>query len=210
MVEPIRLGCVLPKGMACTEPGVSALTKRRKLRSDQHGRRYCHEKQRAMSQVKPIVVQTFRDLWEGKADWPLLLHGPAGTGKTCAALCLCDLTAGVYRTVMEFCNRVRLAERGELLDEGTHAEGRVTPSMIWSWWSGAQLAVLDELALRRDVSDYQYEVIKRAIDLREDRPAIYISNVAPDDLRRVYDDRIASRCCAGTVLELAGTDRRLL
>jgi hypothetical protein len=39
--------------------------------------------------------------------------------------------------------------------------------------------------------------------------AIYISNLEPEAIARVYDDRIASRLLCGTWYKLDGEDRRL-
>ena len=62
------------------------------------------------------------------------------------------------------------------------------------------MTVLDELGTRQQVSDFQYEVTKKAIDTREGRPAIVISNLSLTALAKVYDDRIAARLSEGTVV----------
>jgi chromosomal replication initiation ATPase DnaA len=38
---------------------------------------------------------------------------------------------------------------------------------------------------------------------------VYISNATPDEIARLFDDRIASRLVAGTAFEVAGPDRRV-
>jgi hypothetical protein len=47
----------------------------------------------------------------------------------------------------------------------------------------------------------------RAINARG--VAVYVSNVAPNELASMYDDRICSRLLCGTWFELKGPDRRL-
>ena len=74
--------------------------------------------------------------------------------------------------------------------------------------SGRQL-----LDLPRGVAgELEYNAVRRFADSREqmaDRRAIYISNVSADDIRKIYDDRVASRILCGTWFELSGEDRRL-
>ena len=135
----------------------------------------------------------------GKAKWPLYLHSPVGPGKTFAALCLCDFAhTAIYHTVDNLCNRIL---RNVPLE--TDAE--------WSRIGSKALAVLDEIGERERVTDLHYTVLKQFLDTREllaGRVGIYISNLKPDDLPKLYDDRLVSRLLAGTVFELTGPDRR--
>lgn len=73
----------------------------------------------------------------------------------------------------------------------------------------AGLFCLDDVALR-EPSPSQYEALYAVINLRHKKPAIYTSNIGPLDLRKVYDARISSRMLAGTWIEMAGEDKRLL
>jgi len=166
-------------------------------------------KARRADGIEPGLRAKLRDVWECRSHWPVFLHGAAGTGKTSIALVALDATRGTYSTVAELCERVRKATLGELVDYGTHGESRVTPDDVWRGWAKADLAVLDELGTRDRVSDFAYDCVKRALDEREGRPLIVISNIGPAALRRLYDDRIISRMCCGTVLEVGGPDRRL-
>jgi len=75
-------------------------------------------------------------------------------------------------------------------------------------WNDANLIVLDEIGSRSQVSDHHYETLKRALDDCEGRPLVLISNHDLETLERIYDDRIASRIAAGTIVQLNG-DRRL-
>lgn len=133
----------------------------------------------------------------GRAAWPLFLHGPAGTGKTCAALCVCD--------------RVEYAQ---FWTPEELADGIVRGGMddAWRRLRECDLAVLDELGARERVGDLHYQAVKRFADCREEngrRVAVYVSNVRPERISDLYDDRVASRLLCGTWFELAGKDRRL-
>lgn len=129
--------------------------------------------------------------------WPLFLYGATGRGKSCAALCVGDAskTGCVYRTVPDMLDQVRAVSYGEakrLTESASHR---------WLWWRGWQthpVVILDEIGARKEVSDYHYECVYRAIDCRQDRPSIFISNLNHGELRRVYDNRVASRLAAGT------------
>ena len=46
---------------------------------------------RRLADVDAGLLGTLRGLCAGKLRWPLFLHGTVGTGKTCAALALCDV-----------------------------------------------------------------------------------------------------------------------
>lgn len=137
----------------------------------------------------------------GYDSWPLFLYGPAGTGKTCAALVLCDHYLGQYWKLDDLCSELR-ADIKRNKDDQREWD-------IWDCWSRWQLAVLDEVGVRDHPSDFEYGVVKRCIDLRSGKPLIVMSNVDIDEIERLYDDRIASRMSAGTVVRLQGEDRRL-
>ena len=140
--------------------------------------------------------------------WPLLMVGNVGAGKTCAALALLDHVSGTtqYHTAADLTDRLRRATAKELESEQGYL---IFPGDIWGLWRVAELVVLDELGSRETVSDWQYECVKRAIDEREGRPAVFISNLLIEGLVRVYDDRIASRLACGTVVKFDGPDRRM-
>lgn len=150
-----------------------------------------------MALVDDMLKQVLRDLATGKACWPLYLHGPAGGGKTSAALALCDFAkTACYETPDTLADKVMA---GDLA--------------LWDWIAGTDLAVLDELGARDRVGDLHYSAVKRFADARETRAAgnriaVYVSNLTPEQLHRTYDDRIASRLLCGTIFHLKADDRR--
>jgi hypothetical protein len=144
------------------------------------------------------------DVVSGKRPWPLVLCGGPGVGKTCASLYLADRCRGLarYTTFGALTETVRRAKCGELWDEGSHAETRLYPEDVWERWQRATLAVLDELGVRGDPSEFAREVLTEAIDRRFCRPLVVASNLDLDRLAGLYDDRVASRLAAGTVVNL--------
>ena len=165
---------------------------------------------RTIELIDPSLRTIIRSLVSGVLPWPLFLHGPVGTGKTCAALCLLDRAKGIYQTVGQLCDQVNLARSGRL--ESPTIEGRgglVFPERLWVIVSRAPLMVLDELGLRSSVSDAHYEAVKECVDHRLGKPFVVISNLPLAEITRIYDDRIFSRLASGTVFELGGPDRRL-
>lgn len=146
---------------------------------------------REMSQVDERLQALFRALCRGEAPWPLLLHGPAGTGKTSAALALCDFAAtACYHTLDQLCDQI------------------MSHDADFDWIAGKALAVLDELGTRNRASDLPYSAAKRFADARYGLPTIYVTNLRPSQLVEAFDDRVASRVCCGTWFCLDGDDRR--
>ena len=129
--------------------------------------------------------------------WPLYLYGPTGIGKTCAALWLVDQNpTSAYLTT------------DKLVDEVYQQE-----SIVWQTATEWLLLVVDEIGSRsKDEDGYAWQrekaAVKRMADLREYLPTVWISNKPPEDVRRLYDDRIYSRLCSGTVIRMEGPDRR--
>ncbi|GMU22572.1 MAG: hypothetical protein AMXMBFR13_26570 [Phycisphaerae bacterium] len=159
--------------------------------------------------IDPELRQTIRDLCEAKARWPLMLTGPAGTGKTRAVLCLVDaVRESQYFVMADLCRELIRLDREEVYFPGARG-GRKYPEHVWEEIERAKLIVLDEIGSRQQVSDFHYETLKRVIDAREDRPFVAISNLSLGELAKVYDDRIASRLAAGTLFVLDGEDRRI-
>ena len=79
---------------------------------------------------------------------------------------------------------------------------------LWQLVAHYNLVVVDELGCRRQVSDWEYSVVKRVADLREQKATVWISNHPPERIRALFDDRIASRLLCGTWFALEGHDRR--
>lgn len=146
-----------------------------------------------MSQVKPSLRDKLRELASGERKWPLFLFGDTGAGKTSAALALAD-----------FCE---LAFYDEL---DTLCDSVMNHTIDWDLIGWADLAILDEIGVRTKATDLHYTTVKSFWERRKRREqrTIYISNIQPQGIADVFDDRIASRLLCGTVVELTGDDRR--
>lgn len=174
---------------------------------DNPSRRRSLEVSRAWGLIeKPIAEAIWDCIYHGMTPWPLVLTGPPGTGKTCAALCVLDLVRGYCysQTLDGACKELIAAMKGEV----PGAPSIDSEIAWWDRWKQAECTLLDEIG-QRNPSDYTFEVVKRAIDARHGRPAIFVSNLPLAQLRNAYDERVFSRLNAGTAIEMAGRDRRV-
>lgn len=151
--------------------------------------------------MHPKAAGLFTKVVDGELPWPLTLIGLPGTGKTCAALCLLDrvIASRIYTTAEQWCERVT---------PYSDVDRDISPGEWWRSWADARITCMDELGARERVSDFQYATVKRAIDERMDKAAVWISNLPVSELESVYDRRITSRLAAGTVITFDGPDRR--
>jgi len=153
--------------------------------------------------IHPELSKVIGDACEGSTAWPLTILGDAGTGKTCAALCLLDRIYGPrrYITTADLVFNMNLHRRSDTPNKERE---------FWEHWRSCDLVVLDEIGSRDEVSDSHYEIVKMAIDRRQDQPAVFLSNHTIPQLANIYDDRIASRLQAGTMFDMADwPDRRV-
>ena len=173
------------------------------LHSEPVGKIIQSEISRNADLIQPKLGKVLWDACNGATAWPLTILGDAGTGKTCAALCVLDRVYGPrrYTTTAELVFDLNLLRRS---DNPSRERG------FWEHWRGCDLTVLDEIGARGEVTDSHYEILKLAIDRRQDQPAIFLSNHTIGQLADIYDDRIASRLQSGTVFDMAGwPDRRV-
>lgn len=174
---------------------------------------------RVISGIAPEIRTGMREVVAGRSRWPLVMLGPAGLGKTSAALCMLDVSRGtaVYETAATLTDTFRWAELGKLSGQ-QDSPGRLdfgwenstpTAALLLKRIEVASLVVVDELGCRDKVTDHHYETVKKVIDRRAGKPLVVVSNLAAKALAAVYDDRIVDRLWAGTVIEFAGKSRRL-
>lgn len=144
-----------------------------------------------IERIPPQLRQLLEALLDGQQRWPLYLYGPAGVGKTYAVYwAINQVPSSLY---------VRFDAVADVAWE--------REASLWYYLWKLSLVAVDEIGLR--TSDRDFLALKRAADLREGRPAIWVSNLSPKELERVYDERIVSRLCCGTVLQVVGPDQRM-
>lgn len=152
---------------------------------------------RSWGRVQRGFVDVCKRLTAGLAPWPLFVHGDVGTGKTRAGLCLCDIVPGALYWPTDLVSAVAFKP----------------DDFVWEAARNASLIVVDELATANHCNDYEYNGLKRLLDIRDrgdGRVGVYISNLPPDRLRQYFDDRIASRLLCGTIYEFGGNDQRMV
>lgn len=160
--------------------------------------RYSKGVPRSIDRVDPTLRRTMKGCLDGELPWPVYLFGPVGSGKTSAALCVVDHVNGsLYTGVADWCDQL---DRARNMDSGVFG--------LWERASESSLTVLDELGTRERPSDARWEVVLRFSDRREWKPAIYVSNLTPEEFRTFYGERIYDRVRCGTVCELGGSSRR--
>lgn len=137
-----------------------------------------------------------------QSEWPWYIHGAAGRGKTFAAAWiylrwpaggLCAPTWFDAGTIIRALTAARADGGG----------GRITNTV-----QDAGLIVVDDLGTR-DPTGPQLDALKALIDARGSRPMIVTGNLSPEEMAVKLDERIASRLCAGIVIEVKGEDKRM-
>lgn len=184
----------------------AALTPRQAPRKD-----WLPAKAREVAMIDPPVWSVLRRAAAGEVRWPLVLLGAPGVGKTCAALCLLDLVGGFYFAAADLAEQLLQAQKGRV----STIEGRETvwPERVWRELGRCALVVIDEAngagTSAAWLREHHHECLKKALDVRECKPLVCVSNLDLGRIEAVYDARIASRLAGGTVLALDGQDRRL-
>lgn len=155
------------------------------------------------------VADAIRDCAEGRCPWPLTMVGVTGSGKTCAALAMCDHFGGVIETMADFAMALCAVRRGESSRTlGNSVTHKIREPEFWQEWRECNLAVLDDVGGRKTISDLQYDALKLALDKRHGLPLVITTN-SISHIKSTYDARIWSRLAGGTVVELEYKDRRL-
>lgn len=189
-------------------------------------RRACDDVPAADPELCPVgLLDCIQEAAERK-HWPIYIQGPTGIGKTCTA-------AVVFRRAIEKA-LARADQSGESLVwprwtrwesffDTLHAirrtgswpvvteDGRTFDCRESSWWdrfSGHRLVVLDEIGLQRQGPE-RVEAMLEFLERRRRRPLLITGNLSRPEVEARYDQRVASRLWAGSVIEVSGQDRRV-
>ena len=170
------------------------------------------------AEVSPNLQRTLRAAIREKR-WPIVMHGPTGTGKSCASACIYrrwatrsgTLKPAFWYRLEEFVRDIQKCRMNRDNLVMHHVDGKSvyrTEAKLWEFATDVSaLWCLDDFGTR-EITDAAFDVVFEFIDRRAGKPTIVTSNL---DLRRItdlYDDRIADRLRAGTVIELTGDSRR--
>lgn len=150
-------------------------------------------------------------------EWPVLMFGPTGRGKTCAMACvylalperfmaLWFDTGELLQRLME-CRRSKTGNITRYTQDGiavTESEFDIKRKM-----NDAHYVFFDDVGVT-DPTEAKRGAFEEIINLREGKPTFYSSNKSEAELADIYDMRIVSRLFSGTPIEVkSGVDRRL-
>ena len=144
-------------------------------------------------------------------QWPLLLFGPPGVGKTCAALAFLDMAGGIteYQSLRSLMDEDDARGKGLVKESTVTARDRtLTMREFWKNWKAANLVVLDEVGFRPTAPNFEESRLQKALDERAGYPMIMVSNCDPDELAGIYGERVMSRLMSGSAYWYYGEDRR--
>lgn len=144
----------------------------------------------------------------------IYLFGLAGRGKSCAAAsvyCHWPEKAVEWHESAEVVRRIitgRMSPTGHGVKFVHGQSYEDWPRDILRRIDAASLVVFDDVGVR-DPSEAGFECWLDIINRRAGKRTLYTGNLTPDQLSEVYDARVASRLCSGTVIRMNGEDRRL-
>lgn len=135
--------------------------------------------------------------------WPLLLYGPAGSGKTCAAAVVAIAwdRESIFHAPKIFFASASWVIRALSMHENSRP--------LLNSLRDCSLVILDDIATR-SATDAAADALLLILNLRARKPMIVTSNHGPKSLETAFGDaRIASRLMAGAMIEFPDKDKRL-
>lgn len=159
-------------------------------------------------QVPTKLADAFRQCRLGAAPWPLFAWGKVGTGKSRFGLVASDWYGGRLVDFSAIVDEFKAVRCGTFLDPFKTVDCVMSESSWLERIAGYRLLICDEIGTRES-SEHARETVTRILNARECSPLVLISNLSPVEIARVFDERVSSRFCAGTVVRVDGEDRRL-
>ncbi len=151
----------------------------------------------------------FNECRKGRSPWPLLVAGSVGIGKTRFCLLVNDYYGGRYDELSILADEFAMVRRGEFRDLRWTTQPKVFERDWLNMMRDERIVIVDDIGRREDESEHVRDTLIRILNSREGgRPLVLVSNLDAETLAKVYGDRIASRMNAGTVMDLAGKDKR--
>ena len=146
--------------------------------------------------------------------WPLILAGSVGTGKTCAAAVIygCFGQLPMWYRADDLLMSMAIGRSGSVRVEAMNDLGELVTSEIqYNKFVGRitnrSAVFLDDLGTRKS-SEATYQALFDLLEWRKGRPLIITTNKTLAELAALYDDRIADRLAAGSVVKFTGPSRR--
>lgn len=153
------------------------------------------------------VCKNFAENFNGVGNG-IFMMGATGLGKTHLSLAIANevIKKGfcvIYGSVTEFLNKLR---QEQFSNGGYHDVSDDTMKLLCS----CDLLIIDDLGAENS-SEYTLSQLYEIVNTRQNRslPMIINTNIANDQLRERYKDRICSRLLSMTVLLFDGRDNRL-
>lgn len=160
--------------------------------------------------MNPDLLATMRDSFQAGA-FPVYLAGAVGCGKSfTAALVYARWTGSV--SMFRYCDLISdaiTAEKyGEIIrtnDDGQAIE--MTRGQWWRWLENVGLLIIDEIGTGMS-HEWRKEMLWNVLEIRKGRPLLMTGNILLNAIGEQFDARIQSRLIEGTIIEVAGPDRR--
>lgn len=151
-----------------------------------------------------------------RREWPILLFGPTGRGKSCAMACVYMALPIEFMTLWfdtgELLQRVmECRQKGHSIRE-TQSGFTVTESEfdIKRKIKSADYVFFDDVGVKAP-TETQRAAFEEIVNLREGKPTIYSTNKTAAEMADLFDMRIVSRIFRGTPINVkSGDDRRLV
>lgn len=164
-------------------------------------------------QMDGAVLQEIRTLKQTR-KWPLLLTGDVGTGKTCSAVCLYNAyqTLPMWHRSDDLLLAMSLGRNGGVQVETFNEYGELYRKAIpYSDFIGRVSRTcclfLDDLGTRKPTEPMQ-QALFDLLEYRKGKAVCVTTNKTIPEIAELYDDRIADRFVAGTVIRFRGKSRR--
>jgi len=162
-------------------------------------------------EVRPALKKVLKQAISNQ-EWPILLHGPPGTGKSCASACVYrdwEYPVARWYRLEQFVRDINTCRRHgsvAMLVQGKSIDR--TERALWTFAeSDRELWCIDDFGTRQ-VTETAFDIVFELIDRRASRPTIVTSNLGLQELSDLFDRRIADRLASGTVVEVTGKSQR--
>ena len=149
-------------------------------------------------------------------EWPVLLFGPTGRGKSCVMACVFVAIPKEFSVLWfdagDLLQRVMECRQKGTSTKETQSGFTVTESEfdIKRKINKADFVFFDDVAVKAP-SESQRAAFEEIVNLREGKPTFYSTNKTANELADLFDMRIVSRIFRGTPINVkSGDDRRLV